>query len=296
MLPPSAAKGNTEPVVSEETREEMEYESSERDPVVCRLVTVKELRAEVRDDMHNELTEIFASHTFVGVVDERRRLAAIQGGVKLFLVDYGMICNEYFYQVGLTDFGNFGTIRFSPPLNLKELLSLAAEHEKGSSAPASKEDDFEVEEVVELVSAQLIERREMLLEYFSFEISEEGEIISIPLLLKGYTPSLAKLPRFLLRLGPHVNWMSEKECFATFLRELASYYVPEQLPPTPGPEDPEEEVGEQIKIRRREINNAVEHVIFPAFRARLIATKSLMKGGVVEIANLKGLYRVFERC
>ena len=136
----------------------------------------------------------------------------------------------------------------------------------------------------------------MLLEYFSFEISEEGEIISIPLLLKGYTPSLAKLPRFLLRLGPHVNWMSEKECFATFLRELASYYVPEQLPPTPGPEDPEEEVGEGIKIRRREINKAVENVIFPAFRARLIATKSLMNGSVVEIANLKGLYRVFERC
>jgi len=296
MLPPSAAKGNTESVVSKETREEMEYESSEREPVVCRLVTIKELRAEVRDDMHNELTEIFASHTFVGVVDERRRLAAIQGGVKLFLVDYGMICNEYFYQVGLTDFGNFGTIRFNPPLNLKELLSLAAEDEKASSAPAGEEDDFEVEEVVELVSAQLIERREMLLEYFSFEISEEGEIISIPLLLKGYTPSLAKLPRFLLRLGPHVNWMSEKECFATFLRELASYYVPEQLPPTPGPEDPEEEVGEEIKIRRGEINKAVEHVIFPAFRARLIATKSLMKGGVVEIANLKGLYRVFERC
>jgi DNA mismatch repair protein MLH1 len=296
MLPPSAAKGNTEPVISEETREEMEYGSSEREPVVCRLVTIKELRAEVRDDIHNELTEIFASHTFVGVVDERRRLAAIQGGVKLFLVDYGMICNEYFYQVGLTDFGNFGTIRFNPPLNLKELLSLAAEHEKASSPPATEEDDFEVEEVVELVSAQLTERREMLLEYFSFEISEEGEIISIPLLLKGYTPSLAKLPRFLLRLGPHVNWMSEKECFATFLRELASYYVPEQLPPTPGPEDPEEEVGEEIKIRRREINKAVEHVIFPAFRARLIATKSLMKGGVVEIANLKGLYRVFERC
>jgi DNA mismatch repair protein MLH1 len=296
MLPPSAARGSTEPVASVETREEMEYESSEREPVVCRLVTIKELRAEVRDDMHNELTEIFASHTFVGVVDERRRLAAIQGGVKLFLVDYGMICNEYFYQVGLTDFGNFGTIRFNPPLNLKELLSLAAEDEKASSAPAGEEDDFEVEEVVELVSAQLIERREMLLEYFSFEISEEGEIISIPLLLKGYTPSLAKLPRFLLRLGPHVNWMSEKECFATFLRELASYYVPEQLPPTPGPEDPEEEVGEGIKIRRREINKAVENVIFPAFRARLIATKSLMNGSVVEIANLKGLYRVFERC
>lgn len=294
---PSAGTGSLESPAPNESRPDgMEYEYSDREPVTCRLMTVKELRQEVRDDMHNELTEIFASHTFVGIVDERRRLAAIQGGVKLFLVDYGMVCNEYFYQLGLTDFGNFGSIRFDPPLDLKELLRMAAEHEKSTNPPTCEDDDFGIVEVVELVSAQLIERREMLLEYFSFEVSKEGELLGIPLLLKGYTPSLAKLPRFLLRLGPHVNWMSEKECFATFLRELASYYVPEQLPPTPGPDDPEEGLIEDIRVRRQQINKAVEDVLFPAFRARLIATKALMKGGVVEIANLKGLYRVFERC
>ena len=67
------------------------YEYSDREPSVCRLTTVKELRAEVRESMHNELTEMFASHTFVGIVDERRRIAAIQGGVKLYLVDYGLV-------------------------------------------------------------------------------------------------------------------------------------------------------------------------------------------------------------
>jgi len=296
MLPSTGTRSSESPGPNESRPNGMEYEFSDREPVTCRLMTVKELRQEVRDDMHNELTEIFATHTFVGIVDERRRLAAIQGGVKLFLVDYGMVCNEYFYQLGLTDFGNFGSIRFDPPLDVKELLRMAAEHEKSNNPPTCEEDDFGVEEVVELVSAQLIERREMLLEYFSFEVSEEGELLSIPLLLKGYTPSLAKLPRFLLRLGPHVNWMAEKECFSTFLRELASYYVPEQLPPTPGPDDPEEGLLEDIKVRRQQINKAVEDVLFPAFRARLIATKSLMKGGVMEIANLKGLYRVFERC
>ncbi|PBP17390.1 MutL-like protein [Diplocarpon rosae] len=298
MLPPSASSNRlsaTPGPQASQAPEVLEYESSDRQPVNCRLVSVKALRAEVRDEIHNELTEIFAGHTFVGVVDERRRLAAIQGGVKLFLVDYGMICAEYFYQVGLTDFGNFGIIRLEPPLDLKELLALAAQHEK-ASAPGKPEDDFELEEAVELVSAQLIERREMLLEYFSMEVSEEGQLLSIPLLLKGYMPSLAKLPRFLLRLGPHVDWLSEKECFSTFLRELASYYVPEQLPPSPGPEDPEENLSEEVKLRRQQISKAVEDILFPAFKARLIATKALMKGGIVEIANLKGLYRVFERC
>ncbi|KAG4440668.1 hypothetical protein IFR05_003866 [Cadophora sp. M221] len=301
MLPPSTSRSSTTfgPNGTERQQQaiDTEYETSDREPINCRLATVKELRAEVRDEMHNELTEIFAGHTFVGVVDERRRLAAIQGGVKLFLVDYGLVCNEYFYQVGLTDFGNFGTIRFEPPLSLHDLLTLAATHEKPTSpTPENPADDFDVKEVVELVSAQLIQRRAMLLEYFSLEITEKGQLISIPLLLKGYTPSLAKLPRFLLRLGPHVNWTAEKECFATFLRELATYYVPEQLPPSPGPEHPEEELSEEIRARRQQIAKAVEDILFPAFRARLIATKSLMKGGVVEIANLKGLYRVFERC
>ncbi|KAL3419797.1 DNA mismatch repair protein [Phlyctema vagabunda] len=295
MLAPSGASrtGRTE-LETQDGSSGMEYEVSDREPVVCRLVTVKELRADVRDDMHNQLTEIIAGHTFVGIVDERRRLAAIQGGVKLYIVDYGMMCNEYFYQVGLTDFGNFGTIRFDPPLKLRELLVIGAEHEKSTAPPMSE--DFEVQDVVDVVSAQLIERRDMLLEYFSFEISEAGDLLSIPLLLKGYTPSLAKLPQFLLRLGPHVNWTSEKECFETFLRELASFYVPEQLPPSPGPEDAEEEIDESMKTRRQQVNRAVEHVFFPAFRARLIATKSLMKGGVLEVADLKGLYRVFERC
>lgn len=276
--------------------ETIEYETNDREQVPCRLASVRELRAEVRDDMHHELTEVFATHTFVGVVDERRRLAAIQGGIKLYLVDYGRACFEYFYQVGLTDFGNFGVVKFSPSLDLRAVLRIAAEHEKRRCS--TSEDDFDVDEVVDLVSSQLIERREMLLEYFSFEISPAGELISIPLLVKGYTPSMAKLPNFLLRLGPHVDWTEERACFETFLKELASLYVPEVLPPMPGEAEAAaaEEVDEEVKARRKHVRWAVEHVFFPAFKARLVATNSLMKNGVLEVANLKGLYRVFERC
>lgn len=52
-------------------------------------VTLRTLRGDVQNAMHNELYEMFKDHTFVGVVDERRRLAAMQHGVKLYLVDYG---------------------------------------------------------------------------------------------------------------------------------------------------------------------------------------------------------------
>jgi DNA mismatch repair protein MLH1 len=286
-----SSKGTTVP----EESARIQYEFTDKEATLVRLTTVKELRADVRETMHGELTDVFTTHTFVGVVDQRRRIAAIQSGVKLFLVDYGMVCNEYFYQVGLTDFGNFGSIRFNPPLDLKELLYLAAAQEATKSGDNSK---LNWDEVVTVVSNQLISRRDMLEEYFALEISEDGKLLAMPLLVKDYQPSMAKLPNFLLRLGPHINWTEEKPCFHTFLKELANFYVPESLPPAPtvsdndaihAKEDPE------IVARRKHINRALENVLFPALKARLIATRGLLKG-VVEVANLKGLYRVFERC
>ncbi|KAJ6790387.1 hypothetical protein PWT90_07768 [Aphanocladium album] len=275
--------------------EPVEYETVDREHISYSLSSIKELRAEVRNNIHNELTEIFTAHTFVGIVDEQRRLAAIQGGVKLFLVDYGHTCFEYFYQLGLTDFGNMGAIRFSPPLDLKELLTLAAEEEKRLLNAGDGE--FDTVTIVARIMDQLIEKRQMLQEYFSFEISPAAELVSIPLLVKGYTPPMGKLPRFLLRLGPHVDWESERACFETFLRELATFYVPEQLPPAPVPGSQEaEELHPELRKRRQHVRWAVEHVFFPAFKARLVATRSLMDGGILEVASLKGLYRVFERC
>ena len=313
-LPGSATSAG----LSADQTEQIEYEVVDREAVACRLASVGNLRSLVRDDMHHELTEVFANHTFVGIVDERRRLAAIQGGVKLFLVDYGRACFEYLYQLGLTDFGNFGVIRFSPPLDLRELLKIAADNEEAflATSAASRHGVKRADNgkgiggedlgynpglVAEFVARQLIERREMLLEYFSLEISPAGELLSIPLLIKGYTPAIVKLPQFLLRLGPRVNWRDEQACFDTFLRELATFYVPEQLPPEPasGPstdDAAERGIDAELAARRRHVRWAVEHVFFPAFKARLVGTKSLMAGGILEVANLKGLYRVFERC
>jgi DNA mismatch repair protein MLH1 len=276
--------------------ENISYDTSDREPVTCRLRSVKELRAEVREDIHSELTEIFASHTFVGIVDETRRLAAIQGGVKLYLIDYGRTCFEYFYQLALTDFGNFGVIQFKTPLCLQTLLRMAADLERIDLGATREE--FNVEEISNRVLNQLIERREMLQEYFSMEISPTGQLFSIPLLVKGYTPPLVKLPRFLLRLGPNVDWYEEKSCFNSFLRELATFYTPEQMPAVPGGENgqAQEEIEPEVRQRRQHVRWAVENIFFPAFKARLVATKSLMGGGVLEVADLKGLYRVFERC
>ena len=282
---------------------ELVYNVIERPHMQIRLASVKELRSKVRSAMHGGLTEVFTTHTFVGMVDTLRRIIAIQSGVKLYLVDYGMICNEYFYQIGLTDFGNFGSIEFEQPLDIRALIKIAADIEMQSS-----ENSIDLSQVPDRVTNALLAKREMLFEYFNMGISDTGQLTCLPLLVKGYMPSLAKLPRFLMRLGPCVNWVKETDCFKTFLTELASFYTPEQLPNPPrdssngdstaesanGVENPPSE-DDETRARRDQLSHMLEHVLFPAFKSRLVATKGLLKG-VVEVANLKGLYRVFERC
>jgi DNA mismatch repair protein MLH1 len=56
----------------------------------------------------------------------------VQHGVKLYLVDYAAVSYELFYQIGLSDFANFGHIRLNPPLALRDLLEIAAKEEQGS--------------------------------------------------------------------------------------------------------------------------------------------------------------------
>ncbi|OJJ98766.1 hypothetical protein ASPACDRAFT_1857262 [Aspergillus aculeatus ATCC 16872] len=333
--------------------EGLHYETTTREPLRIALTSIKNLRAAVRSSMHTTLTETIAALTYVGLVDERRRIAAIQSGVKLYLVDYGLFTHEFFYQIGLTDFGNFGVITLDPAPQLIDLLRIAAEaeaeaaeHQPSPSTSSTPTATTAAQEIYtkapEIIAQTLIARREMMNEYFSLHITQDGRLVSLPLLLKGYLPSLAKLPKFLLRLGPYVDWSSEEACFRSFLRELAAFYVPEALPvpvPLPAPQtqapaaaaaaaaaagehtipattattnqtnhensgekettpqEPaaEEEADQFVQQRRTLIARMLEHVVFPAMRGRLVATTRLL-GGVIEVADLKGLYRVFERC
>lgn len=333
MLPSLATPPSNTQLAPEDQNEEVEpqndglhYETTDREPIRVGLTSVKRLRATVRSEMHNGLTELFSTHTYVGLVDERRRIVALQSGVKLYLIDYGMICSEFFYQIGLTDFGNFGVIKLDPPPKLIDLMRLGVEVERSEHRHQSNEgvnrDDDDEEEIFQkapgIITQTLIERRDMLDEYFSIHITEDGHLQTIPLLLKGYVPSLAKLPRFLLRLGPYVNWTNEEDCFRTFLRELAAFYTPEQLPPIPTKRTETQKPSEAVEhpttatddndnnnmtyeeenttaARRTQLTRMLEHAVFPAIRARLVATNALLSGAV-EVADLKGLYRVFERC
>ncbi|KAF7349273.1 DNA-mis-repair domain-containing protein [Mycena sanguinolenta] len=273
------AKGKSAAADTSKSREIKESE--------CILTSVKRLRQKVIKGKHKQLSEILEKHTFVGIVDLNKCLSLIQHSTKLYLVNHGALAEEIFYQLGLRQFGNFSRLKLQPPPPLRTLIEIAVELEE-----TTEESGLTKPQIVDRIVDILMARRDMLAEYFSFNISSTGLIESLPLLLRDYTPNLDKLPSLLMRLGPQVDWNSEMECFDSFLRELAYFYVPGPLCSGADPQTETEEEKAQEKAERWQI----QHVVFPSLRRYLAAPKGLLDRDVIQIASLPDLYKVFERC
>ncbi|EJT51998.1 hypothetical protein A1Q1_06711 [Trichosporon asahii var. asahii CBS 2479] len=90
------------------------------DATECDFTSIQELRQAVADNSSSGLSEMLATHAFVGVVDEQSCLALVQQGTRLQL---------HFYQLGLQQFGGIGRLKLEPPPPLSELIKVAAEAE-----------------------------------------------------------------------------------------------------------------------------------------------------------------------
>ncbi|KAK0496296.1 histidine kinase-like ATPase [Armillaria luteobubalina] len=253
----------------------------------CILTSVQNLRHSVVKGKHRLLTEILEKHIFVGIVDITRCLSLVQHSTKLYLVNHAALAEELFFQLALRQFGDMTKLKLEPPPSLRKLVQIAVDVED-----TSEDTKLTKAQIVDRIIDILVTRRDMLSEYFSLDISPDGLVESLPLLLRDYTPNLDKVPYFLMRLGPQVNWTAEKECFESFLRELAYFYVPGPAPcfDPVAPKTDEQEA--QDKAERWQ----VQHILFPAMRRYLTAPKSLLERDVVQIADLPNLYKVFERC
>ncbi|KDQ10268.1 hypothetical protein BOTBODRAFT_36380 [Botryobasidium botryosum FD-172 SS1] len=289
----SAPSGTTTPPQSSAPRSKRKAEARARNDIKeseCFLTSVVGLREAVKTQKHTQLSEIIEKHTFVGIVDLVRSLSLLQHSTKLYLVNHGALAEELFYQLGLRQFGNFRRLKLDPAPPLRTLISLAVATEEGI-----KEQGLDCDTVTDTIVEILTERREMLDEYFSLLINENGELESLPMLLPEYTPNLDRLPLFLMRLGPQVDWSSEAGCFRTFFQELAFFYIP-----GPMPDDPEESQQPQEDGANRTAETLerwqIQHVLFPAMKKYLSSPKTLLDRDVVQVASLPDLYRVFERC
>ncbi|XP_034082095.1 DNA mismatch repair protein Mlh1 isoform X2 [Gymnodraco acuticeps] len=250
-----------------------------------KLSSIKELRTEITENAHKGLQEMLQNHSFVGCVNPQWTL--IQHHTKLYLLNTTKLSQELFYQILIYDFGNFGVLRLSTPAPLYDLAMLALDSEESGWT----EDDGPKEGLARYIVDFLKKKTEMLGDYFSVEIDQEGNLTGLPLLLDKYTPVMEGLPMFILRLATEVNWDNERECFRDFGKECSTFYSIRKryiLEAEPG----EEQEAEVNSWRWK-----VEHVIFKYFRTLFSPPKNFSEDGtVLQIANLPDLYKVFERC
>ncbi|XP_063629903.1 DNA mismatch repair protein Mlh1 [Cydia splendana] len=267
-------QGNTsyiDPKESFKTRT-FKYERTE-----TKLTSVKQLRMDVEKQCNSNLREILANLIFIGCIDLHKSL--IQHSTKLYLCDTTRLTEELFYETMLYDFQNFGLIKLSNPLPLEELFVLGLSSQESEWDPELGD----MREMAQQMCQLLTSKRTMLLEYFSLELSSDGQLLALPLLLDNHTPFMGALPTYLVRLVTEVNWDSEKECFDTFSRQTAIFYC------QPNPDTTTESVKSEHWKQ--------EHVIFPAIRRNFLPPTSFVSNGaILQIANLPDLYKVFERC
>ncbi|MBN3271850.1 MLH1 protein, partial [Polyodon spathula] len=253
---------------------------------IIKLTSVKELRCEISEQAHKGLQEMLQNHSYVGCVNPQ--WALIQHQTKLYLLNTTKLSQALFYQILIYDFGNFGVLRLSTPAPLYDLAMLALE----SPESGWTEEDGPQEGLAQYIVEFLKKKSEMLLDYFSMEIDEDGNLAGLPLLLDNYIPALEGLPMFILRLATEVNWDDEKECFESFSRECSMFYSIRKQYILEDPALLEQQVflGTSWKW-------TVEHVVFKAFRTLLAPPKQFTEdGSILQIANLPDLYKVFERC
>uniref|UniRef100_A0A0R3RGY5 DNA_mis_repair domain-containing protein n=1 Tax=Elaeophora elaphi TaxID=1147741 RepID=A0A0R3RGY5_9BILA len=136
------------------------------------------------------LRSLFKEHIYVGAVSVDQVL--IQHSTSVYLVDAQDCLRNFFYQILVLSFGNFGSYKLSECASLAELLCIADNNISS----------IEAQQKV----ATVIENREMLDDYFCLSIAENGNLGSIPSLVDGFIPQLESLPQLILTLTNDISW------------------------------------------------------------------------------------------
>ncbi|CAH1756915.1 8270_t:CDS:10 [Entrophospora sp. SA101] len=272
---------NSDQNLNESTNEGLLNLKKRRERIEVRLQSILTLRERLKEVEHKGLTELLSNHTMVGCVDDSLSFVLIQHQLKLYMVNYNVIGEELFYQLTLQEFHNFGFIHLSSPAPIYELVLYALEN--ANTTEEAPDDSLKSnEEISQIIVDLLVSRKQMLLEYFSMTIDDQGQLTTLPLMINGYSPNLNKLPIFLLRLGTEKN---EEEIITTKSDNEKQ-------------ESQVNRVGQKQKASFLKFRWQIENLIFPTLKGeQFIAPKSIIENGhVIQIANLPDLYHIFERC
>jgi len=300
----------------------------------CSYSSIENLRMDLKEQMHLEITAKIRDSVFVGCISKHRSL--LQSGIELLMINHSEFARELFYQIAVTRFGDFKTANIgggNGGLNVKVMIEQALQFEEviSSSEVSSSNSTCATglmpvnstnSNLANQASQCLSDNAGMLNEYFSICLekkrdhdNKKGEretlmLTGLPVLLDGHSPPPHALPIFLLRLATEVDWMEEQPCFEGICKELGLYYarIPMSVEAKHSNNDKnthedEDENDEDTTTTNdqflddEKLRNFVQHTIFPAIKFTLVPPVDFASdGSFCTFARLSDLYKAFERC
>ena len=257
------------------------------------------------------LNELFAAHTFVGIVNGA--YSVVQHKTALYLVNHSRLSQHLLYHHTLHCLTTHPTLRLSSPVSIHDMLSLLPPH----LPPVERQS-----------VRRLCQFRGMLLDYFGVQIDADNDedescaLVGVPELLPHYTPPLLALPLFIHELCSATDWTDEERCLHGVARCLANWYriqpgmyidaeaeAEAEAKADSKPEAERKDDSQQAGVAAvadgagvedelpRAVRWCIEHSLFPASRRPFQPPRAwLSDGTLTQLASLENLYKIFERC
>lgn len=207
-------------------------------------------------------------------------------------MDYSLLTRHLFYQLVVRRFGEIPAFELKNPILIRDYVMEALYLKENEWS----EEDGDMNDICAAVIKLFLEKRELLKEYFSIEISTDGtNLMAMPDLLNGYMPCPCYLPTFLLRLATAVDWENENNCFQDVSQELSILFSRFELEDDIADDDT---ISSRSSVLSKNSRDILQNLFIPAFKQLLIPQRSFALNGtsVIELTSLEKLYKIFERC
>ncbi|KAJ6237000.1 DNA mismatch repair protein mlh1 [Anaeramoeba flamelloides] len=262
------------------------FKKKKHKPII--LKTILELIEEFESEEHEQLTTIFRKGKLISVLDTD--FALIQHNEVLYLCDIEIITREFLYQNVLYNFQNLNYIHYENGISLNSLL-LSGLNSKHSGWGAGDGDKKEIADIIlNLLNSQQI----MLFDYFSIKIDKDNKLRTLPLVTPNYCPDPDSLPMFILRLGPEVEWETEKECFKSLALEISRFYTPTNRIIYKNFSSKLEK-KQYLTEEKKRLRILFKEKIFPQLQKKFVAPQSLINNSaIIEIARVDEYDEIFD--
>lgn len=256
----------------------------------CSYASIGSLMDHIYDDKDTRLDSFLRKQSFIGMINKDYSL--VQFDTKLMMINHNLLLNHMFYQLCIFQFAEMDELVLEKEISIEECVrqELIQWKKRNESTSSSSSLSIPNEDMASNVAKVLIQKREMLYEYFRIGITDTGMLTALPNLIPRnpkdnsilYSPHERFLGCFFVVMVLETNWNEEKDCFRDVAIRIAEYYARM---------DTGHEVLEDAQIKFRD-------VLFPAMRKYLIPQKSFFSfpSAVLEVTALEQLYKIFERC